>query len=194
VQPGAHGRVTTPAPVVGLFAAALGAIVLSSCMASMTTHGLGPVADPATERQIDQLAAQDETFAEIQKPVGALDPRLGVYRVLGSKPGVLMLEARDAPVPVPLAQVVSVRTFDRARGAYEVGVRMGAGGFFAGMVTGTLSALSASQPADGGSRPNPGARGLEYGLVGGLVGATLGAALGATVHRGHEDRYRPTPP
>src|SRR5205814_10415458 len=66
-------------------------VALASCM-TMTPHRLGPVADPATERQMDQLAAQGETFAEIQKPVGPLDPRLGAYRVLGSEPGVLMLE------------------------------------------------------------------------------------------------------
>jgi len=168
---------------------ALGA---ASCM-TMTPHRLGPVADPATEHQIDQLAAQEETFAEIQKPAEPLDPRLGAYRVLGSQPGVLMLESRSAPVPVPLTQLVSISRFDRARGAYQGAVRAGAGGFFVGLLTGTVSAV-ADQPGDGTSRPNPAVRGLEYGLVTGVVGAALGAAMGATLGRGHEDRYWPSPP
>jgi hypothetical protein len=164
----------------------------ASCM-TMTAHNLGPVADPATERQIDKLARQDETFAEIQKPVGALDPRLGVYRVLGSEPGVLMLEAKNTAVPVPLAEVISIRKFDRGRGAYEAAVRTGAGGFFVGLVAGTVSAIS-GQSADGASRPNPAVRGLEYGLVTGVVAAAIGATMGATIGRGHEDRYLPSSP
>jgi hypothetical protein len=171
----------------------LAAVGLASCV-TMTPHSLGSVADPATERQMDKLAANDDTFAEIQKPVGALDPRLGVYRVLGSQPGVLMLEARKDPVPVPLGQIVCIRKFDRARGAYAGAVRAGAGGFFAGLLTGTVSALVDQQPADRTVRPNPGVRGLEYGLVAGMLGAVVGAALGATVGRGHEDRYWPSPP
>jgi hypothetical protein len=180
------------------FRSAAALIAVSLCTASCMTrtlHNLGPVEDPATERQMDQLAARghDDTFAEIQKPVGELDPRLGAYRVLGSEPGALMLEARDTAVPVPLTQVICIRKFDRARGAYESGVRTGAAGFFVGLVTGSVSAVLDRQPADGSSQPNPAVRGLEYGLVTGLISATVGAALGATVGRGHEDRYIPIP-
>jgi len=174
--------------IAALIAVSLGT---ASC-ATMTPHRMGPVGDPDTERQMDQLAAQEETFAEIRTPVTQLDARLGAYRVLGSQPGALMLEARDAPVPVPLGQITCLRKFDRARGAYETAVRAGAAGFFVGLVTGTLLAL-ADRPADETSRPNPAVRGLEYGLLTSVVGAVVGAALGATVNRGHEDRYWPSP-
>jgi hypothetical protein len=165
-------------------------LATASCM-TMTPHSLGPVADPATERQMDKLAAQGETFAEIQKPVGALDPRLGVYRVLGSEPGLLMLEAKKEAVPVPLVQILSMRKFNHPRGAYESAVRVGALGFFAGLLTGTAVSLL-PRSTDGSAQPNPATNGLAYGLVAGLAGAALGAAVGGLV--GHEDRYWPIPP
>jgi hypothetical protein len=176
---------------VGLLAA--GVVGLASCMPTMTPHRLGSLSDPATEHQIDQLATQHDTFAELEKPVAALDPRLGSYRVFGSEPGRLMLAngERDAPVPVPLVDVVSIRKFDHAGGAYHGAVRAGAGGFFGGLVVGTVFALIPT-PADRSAERNPASLGLEVGLVTGLVGGAIGAALGGLI--GHEDRYWPSAP
>jgi hypothetical protein len=167
------------------------AVALASC--ATTHHELGPATDPATEHQIDQLVAQHDTFVETKKPVGSLDPRLGSYRVFGSKPGVLMLAGgdRDTPVPVPLVEVVTIRKFDRPRGAYECAVRGGAAGFFGGLLVGTVLGLI-PQPADRAPERNPASLGLEYGLVTGLAGAAIGATFGGLI--GHEDRYWPVAP
>jgi len=170
---------------LALIAATVG---LASCM---TTYRAGSVADPAVVRAIDAAADQPRTFAVVKEPPAPLDPSTSMYAVVGHAPGTLLLADHAGSAPVPLLQLESVSTFDRARGACDGALGAGLVGFALGAITGVVvSRVDTGAADDASPRTSAPVRALEYGAVVALTAAAVGAVVGAVA--GHEDRYQVT--
>ena len=166
----------------------VGAIGLASCT---TTYHAGSVADPAVVRAIDAAADQPRTFAVVKAPPPPLDPLTNTFAVVGHAPGTLLLADRAGSAPVPLVQLESVSTFDRARGARDGAIGAGLVGFALGAITGVVvSRVDTGAADDTAPRTSAPVRVLEYGAVVAIAAAAVGAVVGAVA--GHEDRYQVT--
>jgi len=175
------------------------AVTMAGLMACTTTVRLGPAADPGTARAVDELAAQPGAYARVADPAPPVQPIYSVRApspIVGHEPGWLTLSKPAGPVRVPLTQVLSVSTYDHARGALDGAVALGAVGFVLGFAGGAL-VISQFCNADGSCDTSiPIAtrlhRGAVVGAVFGAVTAALGAAVGAI--QGHETRNEIAPP
>jgi hypothetical protein len=169
---------------LGLIAGAVG---LASCT---TTYRAGSVADPSVVRAIDAAADQPRTFAVVKAPPPPLDPLTSTYAVVGHAPGTLLLADHAGSARVPLVQLESMSTFDRARGARDGAIGAGLVGFALGAITGGVVSRVDTGAADGPAPTSAPVRVLEYGAVVAVVAAAVGAVVGAVA--GHEDRYQVT--
>ncbi len=166
----------------------VGAVGLASCT---TTYRVGSVADPDVLRALDATADQPRTFAVVKAPPAPLDPLTAIYAVVGHAPGTLLLADRAGSAPVPLVQLESVSTFNRAQGARDGAIGAGLVGFALGAITGAVvSGVDTGAADDAAPRTSAPVRALEYGAVVAIAAAAVGAVVGAVA--GHEDRYQVT--
>jgi len=183
-------RVRLSCRIPGLLTLAVTVAGLAACT---TTARLGLAGDPGTVRAIDELAEQPDAYARVAEPPPLVEPIYSVHApspILGHEPGWLTLSKAGGPVRVPLSQVVSVSTYDHARGALDGAAVLGAVGFVLGFAGGALM-IPQECNADGFCDTSiPVTTRLQWGAVVGAVVGAVAAGLGATVGaiQGHETR------
>lgn len=145
------------------------------------------------ESLIDQVAAHPRGYARVTTPVDPLRPFStagGPYRIVAHQPGWLTLSDQTNTTRVPLAQIDSLSTYGRVRGAVEGAVPTGVVMFGVGfLIRAFLSPRGCAVDARcDRSGPVPVGDALNVGAWSGAVGAIIGGAAGAAV--GHETRYQ----
>jgi len=110
--------------------------------------------------------------------------------IVGHEPGWLTLSKPGGPVRVPLTEVLSVSTYDHARGALDGAVALGAVGFALGFAGGALMIPQTCNDDGSCNTSIPVMTRLHWGAVVGAVFGAVTAALGAAVGaiEGHETR------
>ncbi len=176
---------------MALTAAAVG---LASCA---TVSRVGSPTDPSVASVLDAVEIQPRTFAVVKDPPPPLSPLTGAYRVVGHEPAWLLLADQGGTARVPQAQLQSISTFDRLRGAGDgavigglIGLPLGLGVAFLARGQGTVTESDSIE----GSPRGPSSTMLKYGLISAVALGAVGALLGAIA--GHEDRIEvlPGPP
>jgi hypothetical protein len=156
-----------------------------------TTHQLGPATDGATLEELGRVVEQPGTVARVE-PLPGAGPSAPALPIESVGPEGVTLHTVARPTVVPLAEVRSISTYSRGRGARDGALIAGIPTFVVTAVLTALllSAIDRSIESDGGDTPSTQKQalvvlGVSTGV--GLAGALVGAGVGALA--GHEDRY-----
>jgi hypothetical protein len=161
------------------------------CAAACSTPHILHLGDPGTARQLHEMVLSPGTVAEISpvnSPLRGAPDRALKYDVVAPAPGgLLVTDGSDVPTFAPYDQLQRVQTIDRARGARDGALVVGAAGLLLGGALGvTLARQAQADPGGGGSTSVP-ATAIGLGAVFAVVGALVGASYGAVA--GHRDIY-----
>jgi hypothetical protein len=183
------------APATRCFSRALVVATAVCCAAACSTPHILHLGDPGTARQLHEMVLSPGTVAEISPPIspvnsplrGAPDRALKYDVVAPAPGGLLVTDGSDVPTFAPYDQLQRVQTIDRARGARDGALVVGAAGLLLGGALGVTLARQAQAEPGGGGSPSVPATAIGLGAVFAVVGALVGASYGAVA--GHRDIY-----
>jgi hypothetical protein len=175
----------------GHFCRAFAVMTAVGAAACSTAHDLGPPTDPGTMAQLDALAAQPGTTADVT-PLPGPCPVTSAYAVTAATAeGLTVSTGGGPPELLSYDRVRSLSRVDRLHGARNGALGVGFPSFLFGFIFGKafdpgpvcMASITGGCPP----RPNTTVTGLRIGGVAALIGAAVGGAIGALA--GYEDRY-----
>jgi hypothetical protein len=158
-----------------------------SCLAGCSTTHVLHLGDPATARQLNEMAVRPSTIAQIAPLAGAAPPAFKYDVVAPAAGGLLVSDGSGAPTFARYDQIQRLQTIDRPRGAREGTLVVGVPALFLGVALGYVVARSAHPDSGSASASDSPRAEFAFGAVFTLIGVVVGAAYGAMA--GHRDLY-----